>query len=496
MITVDQAIPKDIAKTALIIPDGPIWAFSMLEEKVAHLSENFKTIGIGHNDRIAFVHPQDHAFVASFLALLRIGAHAAPLNPTYHSEEFKFYLEVIQPKAVLVPNAIPESIQEAAHMLHIPLLTIDPSLRLQSQGHICQSTPTSPSPDDTALFLHTSGTTGRPKGVPLRHRNLLDSMRNIATTLQLTAADTGLCIMPLFHIHGLMVSLLSPLSRGATVVLAPRFSASQFWRWVKDHQVNWFSAVPTIHQTLLNRAEEDEAPYPSPFRFIRSSSSPLAVPVLEAMESRFGCPVLEAYGMTEATHQIASNPLPPEERRPGTVGKGFGVKIAILSENNDFLPPGQEGEVVIQGDNVIDHYENNPEADAKSFFQDWFRTGDVGVLSEDGYLTLKGRIKELINRGGEKIAPPEIDQVLLAHPKIKEAASFPLPDPKYGEIVACAIIPREKNLTVDEIIAFCTTRLSAFKVPSRVFFVDELPKNPTGKIQRTALTAHFKGEKA
>jgi len=341
MITVDQAIPKDIAKTALIIPDGPIWAFSMLEEKVAHLSENFKTIGIGHNDRIAFVHPQDHAFVASFLALLRIGAACRALNPAYRSEEFKFYLEVIQPKAVLVPNAIPESIQEAAHMLHIPLLTIDPDLQLQAQGPIQQSTPTSPGPDDTALFLHTSGTTGRPKGVPLRHRNLLASMRNIATTLQLTAADTGLCIMPLFHIHGLMVSLLSPLSRGATVVLAPRFSASQFWRWVKDHQVNWFSAVPTIHQTLLNRAEEDDAPYPSPFRFIRSSSSPLAVPVLEAMESRFGCPVLEAYGMTEATHQIASNPLPPEERRPGTVGKGFGVKSPFCLRTMTFYQQGK-----------------------------------------------------------------------------------------------------------------------------------------------------------
>ena len=491
MSTVDQILPKDSAKTALIIPEGPSWAFSVLEEKVSQTSEQFKTLGIGHQDRIAFVYPQDHAFVASFLALLRLGAHAAPLNPAYTAEELQFYLEVIRPKSILVPEAIPEEIRRAAEKLSVPLMTIDARLQVRAHGTLEKSPSAKPASEDTALFLHTSGTTGRPKGVPLKHRNLLASIYNIRAALQFTPEDTGLCVMPLFHIHGLMVSLLSPLSAGSGVVLAPRFSASHFWSWVKTHRVNWYSAVPTIHQTLLNRAGVDEAPNPSPFRFIRSSSAPLAIPVLKAMEERFGCPVIEAYGMTEASHQIASNPLPPEERRHGSVGKGFGVKIAILSEDNVFLSPGQEGEVVIQGDNVIDHYENNPEADAKSFFQGWFRTGDVGVLSQDGYLSLKGRIKELINRGGEKIAPPEIDQVLLTHPKIKEAASFPLPDEKYGEIVACAIVAKEAT-TEEAITSFCQIHLSSFKVPSRIFFVDELPKNPTGKIQRAALTAQFK----
>lgn len=492
MGTMDRLLPQHLDKLALIIPDGPSWTFAALEEKAFELSQKFASLGLGQHDRICFVHPQDEVFVTAFLALLKIGAHAAPLNPGYVADEFGFYLDVVRPKAILVPDEIPEQIQLAARRLGLSLLAIDRDLRLTCQGSWQSSEAKNPSPDDIALFLHTSGTTGRPKGVPLRHRNLFASMENIRANLQFTPDDVGLCLMPLFHVHGLMVSLFSPLSAGSAVVLAPRFSAGHFWSWVRQYGVNWYSAVPTIHQVLLGRADQDQAPNPAPFRFIRSSSAPLAVPVLKAMEARFGCPVLEAYGMTEASHQIAANPLPPEEHRPGTVGRGFGVEIAILGSNNVFLPPGQEGEVVIKGPNVIDHYENNPKADAEAFFQGWFKTGDVGVLSEDGYLTLKGRIKELINRGGEKIAPPEVDQVLLAHPAIKEAASFPLPDEKYGEIVAAAIILKSEA-TKDEILSFCQTRLSAFKVPSKIFFVGELPKNATGKIQRPALTEQFKG---
>jgi acyl-CoA synthetase (AMP-forming)/AMP-acid ligase II len=493
MFKVDKIFPENLKKSALIIPAGINWTYTELEEKVNNLSVELSNLGIGYKDRLAIVHPQDHAFVTVFFAALRIGAHLAPLNPAYITSEFEFYLDVVKPKLIIVSHDTPDEIKIAANNLHLPLLLIDNSLKLTPAGSWAKSLPDNPSPDDTALFLHTSGTTGRPKGVPLRHRNLAASIKNISGALKLKENDTSLCVMPLFHIHGLMVSLFSPLSTGGTVVLAPRFSASNFWKWVCDFNVNWYSAVPTIHQVLLSRADEDGAPKPAPFRFIRSSSSPLAISTFKALEERFGCPVIEAYGMTEASHQIATNLLPPNGRKAGTVGMGYGVNISIIGDNNKILPHNSEGEVVIIGPNVIDHYENNIEANKSSFIDGWFRTGDIGVLNKDGYLTLLGRIKELINKGGEKISPAEIDQVLLSHNAVKEAASFPFPDKKYGEVPAAAVVLK-KDIDEQEILDFCSKHLSSFKVPSKIFILNELPKNATGKIQRKELTNIFKGK--
>jgi len=493
MFKVDKIFPENLKKSALITPAGINWTYTELEEKINNLSIELSNLEIGHKDRLAIVHPQDHAFATVFFAALRIGAHLAPLNPAYIPSEFEFYLDVVKPKLIIVPYDTPDGIKIAANNLHLPLLLIDSSLKLMPVGSWTRSLPDNPSPDDTALFLHTSGTTGRPKGVPLRHRNLAASIKNISGALKLKENDTSLCVMPLFHIHGLMVSLLTPLSTGGTVVLAPRFSASNFWKWVCDNKVNWYSAVPTIHQVLLSRADEDGAPKPSPLRFIRSSSSPLAVSTFKALEERFGCPVIEAYGMTEASHQITTNLLPPNERKAGIVGMGYGVNISIIGDINKILPHNCEGEVVIKGPNVIDHYENNIEANKSSFIDGWFRTGDIGVLSKDGYLTLLGRIKELINKGGEKISPIEIDHVLLSHNAVKEAASFPFPDKKYGEVPAAAVVLK-KVMDEQEILDFCSKHLSSFKVPSKIFILNELPKNATGKIQRKKLTNIFKGK--
>ena len=493
MFKVDKIFPENSKKSALITPVGINWTYMELEKKVNSLSIELSNLGIGHKDRLAIVHPQDHAFVTVFFAALRVGAHLAPLNPAYIASEFEFYLDVVKPKLIIVPYNIPDEIKIAANNLKLPLLLMDNSLKLTPVGSWVKSLPESPSQDDTALFLHTSGTTGRPKGVPLRHRNLAASIKHISEASKLSENDTALCVMPLFHIHGLMVSLFSTLSTGGTVVLAPRFSASNFWKWVSNFNVNWYSAVPTIHQVLLSRADEDGAPRPSPFRFIRSSSSPLAVSTFKALEERFSCPVIEAYGMTEASHQIATNLLPPDERKAGTVGMGYGVKIAILGEDNKFLNPDSSGEVVIKGPNVIDHYENNIEANKNSFTEGWFRTGDIGVLSKAGYLTLLGRIKELINKGGEKISPIEIDQVLLSNNAVKEAASFPIPDKKYGEVPAVAVVLK-KDISEQELIDFCGKHLSNFKVPSKIVILNELPKNPTGKIQRKELINIFKGK--
>ena len=273
-----------------------------------------------------------------------------------------------------------------------------------------------PTPEDVALFLHTSGTTSRPKGVPLSHGNLVASLHNIRDTYEFSEVDVSLLVMPLFHVHGLMAGLLSPLLAGASVVLpaAGKFSAGTFWKDAADYKVTYYTAVPTMHQILVSRADEDfPKDNPPPIRVIRSCSSSLAPATLFEVEEKFGAPVLEAYAMTEASHQMTSNPLPKHgERKPGTVGKPQGtVQVAILDESCNVLGPGQRGEVCIKGPNVTRGYKNNNKANEEAFAGGWFHTGDQGMLGEDGYLTLTGRIKELINRGGEKISPLEVSCV-------------------------------------------------------------------------------------
>jgi acyl-CoA synthetase (AMP-forming)/AMP-acid ligase II len=327
----------------------------------------------------------------------------------------------------------------------------------------------------------------------LTHANLLTSIRNIASHYQLTPTDTGLVVMPLFHVHGLIGATLAPLLAGGTVVVPPRFSAGAFWPAAKTHCVTWFSCSPTIHQILLARADSDNAPARSGFRFIRSCSAALAPTTLAQLESRFGAPVLEAYAMTEAAHQMCSNPLPPGVRKAGTVGRGTNVDVAIMDEAGNMLPGGTPGEVVVRGPNVTRGYHSNPAANAEAFTKGWFRTGDRGVLDGDGYLTLIGRIKELINRGGEKISPLEVDAALLAHPAVAEAATFAAPDAKYGEEVHAAVVLKGAA-TAEELQTHCRSRLADFKAPKVIYITKELPRTPTGKVQRRHVAAAFLGK--
>jgi acyl-CoA synthetase (AMP-forming)/AMP-acid ligase II len=287
----------------------------------------------------------------------------------------------------------------------------------------------------------------------------------------------------------LIGATLSTLYSGGTVIAPDRFSASSFWPTAQAHRATWYSAVPTIHRTLLLRAEAD-APARSGFRFIRSCSSALAPVLLEQMEDRFQAPVLEAYGMTEAAHQMATNPLPPAPHKAGSVGLGGRVEIAIIDDQGRILPQGSAGEVAIKGPNVMLGYDRNPSANAVAFVDGYLRTGDRGALDADGYLSLIGRIKELINRAGEKISPPEIDAVLLAHPAVAEAASFGVPDDKYGEEVSAAVVLKSEA-SAQDLQTWCRDHLAAFKVPKVFHIVTELPKTATGKVQRSALTAEF-----
>jgi len=478
---------------ALVVPEGgPVVTYNFLRNQVESLVASLQTFGLGRGDRIAMALPNGIEIITAFFAITATSATAAPLNPAYTTEEFRFYLEDIEVKALIVPPGGGEHARAAA-----PAGTLLIEALLSSAGQvrfaIAQPSPlprkhTDPTPEDVALFLHTSGTTSRPKGVPLSHANLLASAAHVAATYALTPDDVSLCVMPLFHVHGLVASTLATFHAGGTVIIPPRFSASAFWPAVKTHRVTWYTAVPTIHQVLLTRTDEDRAPTSgtSGLRFIRSCSSALAPATMAGLEARLGCPVLEAYGMTEAAHQMTSNSLPPGERRPGSVGHGTGVQIAIMDDAGTLLPAGSQGEVVIKGPNVTRGYHNNPEANVAAFTNGWFRTGDQGVLDAAGYLTLVGRLKELINRGGEKISPREIDEVLLTHPAVAEAVCFGVPDAKYGEEIVAAVVLRAAASEAD-LVAHCRERLAIFKVPKAIYVVTQIPRTATGKIQRRAV---------
>ena len=346
---------------------------------------------------------------------------------------------------------------------------------------------------DVALVLHTSGTTSRPKIVPLRQINVTASAYHIGVSLALTPGDVSLNIMPLFHIHGLIAATLASVAAGGAVSCTPGFNAFRFFAWFDEVRPTWVTAVPTMHQTLLQYAERNrEILARGRLRLLRSSSASLPPQVMTALEEAFGVPVLESYGMTEAAHQMAANPLPPAPHYPGSVGIAAGPEVAIMDEAGTLQPPGTPGEVVIRGRNVTAGYEANPDANAKAFTHGWFRTGDEGWLDEAGYLRLTGRLKEIINRGGEKVSPLEVDAVLMDHPAVQQVVTFAMPHDKLGEEVAAAVVLRE-GLSVDEagLRAFAGERLAGFKVPRRIVFLAEIPKGATGKLQRIGLSARL-----
>jgi acyl-CoA synthetase (AMP-forming)/AMP-acid ligase II len=473
--------------TAAILPEtGPRVTYDSLRAQVAAVADAFRSAGIGPGDRVAMSLPNGLDTIVCFLAASVAGT-AAPLNPGYRFDEFAFYLGDTNAKLLVVPASGADEARRAAIERKTPIV------EAAVENGVVKLSPTAsgktagaPNPDDIALVLHTSGSTGRPKRVPLNHRNLAVSAGNIIRTYDLTGDDFALVAMPLFHVHGLVASTLATLASGGAVVVPPKFNPLSFWRTARDTRATWYSAVPTIHSLLLARATGERPEGAANLRFIRSCSAPLSPEMMAGLEAAFGAPVLEAYGMTEASHQMSSNPLPPAARKPGSVGVATGIKIGIMDAEGNHLPTGTAGEVVIQGPNVIDGYENNPEANKSSFTDGWFRTGDQGILDGEGYLQLVARIKELINRGGEKISPREIDELLLTHPAVSEAVSFAVPHPTWGEEVAAAIVLKGAA-TEPESLAFCKERLAEFKRPKKIHIVDAIPRTATGKIQRRAV---------
>jgi len=474
-------------KIALTVPDGGLnLAYGQLLEAIAKTAESLQPVVADWPEErpIALSFGNCPEFVVSFLALAWIGIPAMPLNPALTADLAAEPLADEQPGALISPPG-PSALREAAARVGVPCWTMLPDFRIDGLPQGGKSRNRMPKPDSTALLLQTSGTTGKPKWVPLTHANLLASIDNITATYKLSPADSTLLVMPLFHVHGLVAALLSTLYSGGRVILPPRFSASHFVEWTLAENPTWYTAVPTIHRILLGHSEMQNIPR-GQFRFVRSCSSYLAPETKARIKELLGAPVVEAYGMTEAAHQIASNPLPPAERRAGSVGQGTGVEVVILGPDGNILAAGEEGEIAIRGDNVMSGYLNNPEANAGAFVNGFLRTGDIGQIDANGYISLLGRKKEFINRGGEKIPPMQIDDVLLGIPGVAVAVTFGVPDSMYGETVHAAVVPKGP-VTEEEILAHCREKLPRFMVPVKIHIVSELPHGPSGKVSRITL---------
>eukprot|EP00887_Chlorella_sp_A99_P002168 scaffold21.g2168.t1 len=533
----DVLAGDDAAPALLGGSGGPSFSRGVLAAMTRQFAASLRASGIQPGDVITIVDYNTVEFIVAFVGATLARATAAPLNSAYSKEEFLFYCEDAQSKLVVVGrggNAAAEAAAAAAPGGALPVV----SLAVTAPGQLEVASKAAsgagsafklqvaapgaeladpPAGDDVALFLHTSGTTSRPKGVPLTHANLAASLANIVRTYEFVPEDRSVLVMPLFHVHGLMAGLLSPLAARAAVVLpaSGRFSAGTFWADAVEHGATFYTAVPTMHQILLSRADKDyPASNPPPLRVIRSCSASLAPATLEQLERAFRAPVLEAYAMTEASHQMTSNPLPKHgPRKPGCVGKAQGsVEVAILDAECNVLSgarrgrgrrrregggrarrqallksraSGEVGEVCIRGPNVTAGYLNNPSANEEAYKGGWFHTGDQGRLDAEGYLQLTGRLKELINRGGEKISPIEVDSALLSHPLVAEAVSFGIP----GE--ARRLLGGGPGAGGRVVVGWGEARCGG--VPARLFFTDSLPKSATGKIQRRTMPEAFLG---
>ncbi|MCY4335760.1 MAG: acyl--CoA ligase [Litoreibacter sp.] len=472
-------------------------SYGALRALASQTADALHGFGIGRGDRVAIVLPNGPEMATAFACVAQC-CTTAPLNPAYKQEEYAFYLADLGAKALIVlagydGPALPAALEAGVAIIRLTPGEAAGSFTLSLEGEALGAVDTSaPTADDIALILHTSGTTSRPKIVPLLQSNVAASARNIEASLALTPADTCLNVMPLFHIHGLIAAVSATLASGGQVFCAPGFDALKFFAQMAEAKPSWYTAVPTMHQAILSRAPRNaDVIAANPLRFLRSSSASLPPQVFAELQETFNAPVIEGYGMTEAAHQMASNPLPPGRQIPGSVGIAAGPKVAIAHEAEPKLIDGT-GEIVISGPNVTPGYENNDKANADNFFEvageRWFRTGDQGALDAEGYLRLTGRLKEIINRGGEKISPLEIDEMLMDHPDVAQVVAFAVPHPKLGEEVGAAIKLRDgATADANALKDFAKTRVAEFKIPRHIVILDEIPKGATGKMQRIGM---------
>ena len=479
-------------------PDESNITYKDLLKYVDNTFNQLSSLNIKKGERIALALENGSAMACTFVAIAS-NFTSCPLNPAFTKEEFKFYYDDLKVKAVIIEENKLIQAREAAEELSIEIIDLKKKtssnfikLDIEINNTHKNYSPDS-NEDDIAMILHTSGTTSRPKMVPLTHKNLMASAKNISTTLNLNKNDKCLNIMPMFHIHGLIAAILAPIYQSGSIITPSGFDALKFFRWIEEYKPTWYTAVPTMHQAILSRAPRNiDIIQNNPLKFIRSSSASLPSIVMENLERVFNTCVIESYGMTEAAHQMTSNPLPPRKRKSGTVGLAAGPDVALLYKNeiinNDQNNRNITGHIIIKGENVTNGYINNPKANAESFINGWFLTGDEGMFDDDGYLKITGRLKEIINRGGEKISPKEIDEILMDNENIQQAVAFSVPHEKLGEDLFAAVVLKENKITnEDELKDYCKNRLTKFKIPRKILIIQEIPKGPTGKLQRIGL---------
>lgn len=484
---VDYRAREDGEKIFLIAPDdGKSLSFLEFKRTVDRISRVLRNNGLRQGEKTAIVLPNGFRSAAAFFSVTGAGGVAVPVNPKLKAKEMEYILNDSDSRYILAPD------DWNPGFARLNLLE-DLGEGLALFGFSGREGPdANPKDADVALLLYTSGTTGHPKGVLLSHRNLIAEAAHISEAHRLGKEDVALCVLPLHHINGLAITLITPLYSGGQLVIPGRFSAGRFWGRVRTYGATWFSAVPTILSILLSRTEERNLDLPR-LRFARSASAALPEAVLKEFETRFGVPVIESYGISEGASQITTNPLPPRKRKVRSVGIPFGNEIRVVNPQGAPLPPNAVGEVIVKGENVSRGYYKNPEETGRAFVGGWFHTGDLGYLDEEGYLFLSGRIKEMINRAGEKFSPREIDEALYLLPEVELAAAVGVPDELYGEEVVAFVKPRPgASLSEEKILTFCRQRLADFKVPKRILFTDDFPKGPSGKIQRMKLAERYR----
>ncbi len=466
-------------------------SFRDLERRVAAIASQLQEHGVGRGDVIAVMLPNRSELVLAIFAAWHLGAAATPINPNFTEAEAAHQID--DAGAFLVINKGSDAPTGGRPSIGVNDLWEDLPNGEPATGS-GTTTGTAPEPvelqdDDLALVIYTSGSTGRPKGVMLTHSNAVAMSRTMAETMQMTAEDHCLRVLPLFHVNALMVSMLAPLQVGAQLTIVDGFSAPKFFDVVEQHRPTYFSAVPTIYALLLTKAEGRQ-PDLSSFRFAVCGAAPATRELLAASEEFFGVPILEGYGLTEATCASAVNPI-DGPRKPGTVGPALpGQRIRIVDENLQDVPTEQTGEVLITGPVVMAGYLNNPEATANTIVDGWVRTGDVGKLDDDGYLSIVDRLKDMIIRGGENLYPKEIENAIGSLPGVLEVAVVGRPDAVMGEVPVAFVVPYpDADLTSDTVIDHCRAHLTRAKVPVHVEITPELPKNPVGKIDKPGLRA-------
>lgn len=475
----------------LFADDGDTMTWNALREGAKDIAARLSGLGIMKGESVALCLPNSKQAVLSLFGALYGGFRATPLNLVAGPDAMSYAVNHSKARFVLCGVNQQDLLNGAltGKSLDLTILSVD------GDGIAWPDGGTMVDPDDIdapdpALLMYTSGTTGQPKGVVHTHSSLLAGGWTTMEAHQLSDQDRALCVLPYFHINGLCVTLIGPLVSGGSVIVAEKFSARRFWQDCEHFEATWFSVVPTIISHLVHGEETPSKDVVEHLRFARSASSALAPEVQTAFEERFQIPIVETMGLTETAAQILSNPLPPGLRKTGSPGIAVGNEIMIFSAD-DTVAAGEQGEVAVRGPNVMLEYLDNPEATRETFTANgWLLTGDLGYMDEDGYVFITGRRKELIIKGGENIAPREIDDALYCHPDVIEAAAFPKDCLTYGQRVEAAVTLKPGSVVSQEdLLSVCKDRLGAFKCPDTIHFMDELPKGPSGKIQRLKLAA-------